>query len=95
MFDRAFFEQDFLKQVRSFAQEQKVTSPVVELLLEDGSFIYLKQILQIKESWFSLAVYDESEPKQLFCPYYGVKRIAFYKTAPKHAKLKELGFQLG
>ena len=94
MFDRTFFEQDFLKQVRSFAQEQKVTSPVVELLLDDGSLIYLKQILQIKESWFALAVYDEGEPMLLFCPYYSVKRIAFYKNPPKHAKLKELGFQL-
>jgi hypothetical protein len=95
VFDRTFFEQDFIRRLRTFAQEQNVSAPVVELLLDDGSAVYVKQILQIKENWFALVVYDDSEPKQLFCPYYSIKRIAFYKVPPKHAKVKELGFQLG
>ena len=91
MFDRAFFEQDFLKQVRAFAQSQNVAAPVVELLLDDGSLIYVKRILQVKERWVALNVHDDEE-RQLFCPYYSIKRLSFYKAPPKSAKSKDLGF---
>jgi hypothetical protein len=94
MFDRTFFEQHFHAQARAFAREHKVASPVVELLLDDGSLLHVKSVLQTRENWLCLSAYDEEGTRQIYCLYYSIKRITLYAHAPKAAKTRELGFQL-
>ena len=94
MFDRAFFEQHFLEQVRGFARERKVASPVVEFLLDDGSVVYVRSVLQMRENWLCLTVHAEDGPRQVYCLYYSIKRITFHAQAPAAAKPRDVGFQL-
>lgn len=85
MFDRAFFERQFLEHVRQFCREQKISAPVVELLLDDGTTLRLRAIIQIRESWLSLSAHGEgSEARLILCPYFTIKRISF--SAPASAK---------
>ena len=95
MFDRTFFEQHFRDQARTFAREQKVASPVVEFLLDDGSVLHIRSLLQMKENWLCLSAYDDETTRQIYCLYYSIKRITLYPHPPKGAKSRELGFQLG
>lgn len=94
MFDRAFFEQHFMAQAKSFAQDHKVSSPVVEFGLDDGSLLYVRSLLQTRENWLCLSAYDEDGTRQIYCLYYSIKRITFYPRAPKTAKSRDIGFQL-
>ena len=85
MFDRTFFERQFLEHVRQFCRDQKISAPVVELLLDDGTVLRLRAIVQTRESWLSLSAHGEgSEAQMIFCPYFTIKRIAF--SAPSSAK---------
>ena len=85
MFDRAFFERQFLDHVRQFCREQKIAGPVVDLLLDDGSTLRLRAISQIREAWLGLSVYgDGGESRLILCPYFTIKRITF--SAPSSAK---------
>lgn len=95
MFDRAFFEQHFLGQAKSFAQDRKVPSPVVEFLLDDGTALYVRSLLQTREGWLCLQAYDEDGTRQIYCLYYSIKRITFHAQAPKTAKSRDVGFHLG
>jgi hypothetical protein len=95
MFDRAFFEQHFQDQVRAFAREHRVARPVVELLLDDGTAVYVRSVLQTRESWLALSVWDADGPRQLFCPYYGIRRITLYAKPPKGAPGAEAALELG
>ena len=95
MFDRTFFEQHFLEQAKSFARDRKVPSPVVEFLLDDGSVLYVRSLLQMKENWLCLQAYDEDATRQIYCLYYSIKRITLHAQAPKTAKSRDIGFQLG
>ena len=94
MFDRMFFEQHFPAQARAFAREHKVGSPVVEFLLDDGTVLHVRSLLQTKENWLCLLVYDEEVTRQIYCLYYSIKRIALSPHPPKGAKPRDLGFQL-
>ena len=94
MFDRAFFEQHFPHQARAFARDHEVASPVVEFLLDDGSVLHVRSLLQTKESWLCLQAYDEGGTRQIYCLYYSIKLITLYAHPPKGAKPGELGFQL-
>lgn len=94
MFDRTFFEQHFSDQTRAFAREHKVQNPVVEFLLDDGSVLHVRSLLQTKENWLCLQAHDEEAPRQIYCPYYSIKRITLYAQPPKGAKARDLGFQL-
>jgi hypothetical protein len=95
MFDRAFFEQHFLEQARAFARERKITSPVIELLLDDGSVLYVKSLLQTRENWLCLQAHAEDGPRQIYLPYYSIKRITLHTQAPAGAKPRDVGFSLG
>jgi hypothetical protein len=95
MFDRIFFERDFDDQVRAFAREHKVASPVVELLLDDGSTLYVKSIRLAKEHWLSLTVYDEDAARQIYTLYYSIKRITLHARPPKTDAPRDLRFQPG
>lgn len=95
MFDRTFFEQHFQEQARAFARDHKVASPVVEFLLDDGSVLHVRSLLQTRENWLCLQAYDEEATRQIYCPYYSIKRITLFPHPPKSAKARELGFQLG
>ncbi len=95
MFDRAFFEQHFSEQAKGFARDRKVPSPVVEFLLDDGSVLYVRSLLQTRENWLCLQAYDEDATRQIYCLYYSIKRITFHAQAPKTAKSRDIGFQLG
>ncbi|MBI4589232.1 MAG: hypothetical protein HY725_10365 [Candidatus Rokubacteria bacterium] len=94
MFDRAFFEQHFHEQTRAFAREHTVASPVVEFLLDDGSLLYVRSLIQTKENWLCLLAYDDEATRQIYCPYYSIKRITLHAHPPKTAPRRELGFQL-
>ena len=94
MFDRTFFEQHFHAQARAFAREHKVGSPVVEFLLDDGTVLHVRSLLQTKENWLCLLVYDEEVTRQIYCLYYSIKRIALSPHPPKGVKSRDLGFQL-
>ena len=94
MFDRMFFEQHFPAQARAFAREHKVGSPVVEFLLDDGTVLHVRSLLQTKENWLCLLAYDEEVTRQIYCLYYSIKRIALSPHPPKGAKPRDLGFQL-
>ena len=94
MFDRMFFEQHFLEQAKGFARERKIASPVVEFLLDDGSVVYVRSVLQTREHWLCLTVHAEDGPRQVYCPYYSIKRITFHAQAPAAAKPRDVGFQL-
>ena len=95
MFDRAFFEQHFMAQAKSFAQDRKVGSPVVEFLLDDGTVLYVRSLFLTKENWLCLQAHDEDGPRQIYLLYYSIKRITLHPQAPKTAKLRDIGFQLG
>jgi hypothetical protein len=95
MFDRGFFEQQFHEQTRAFARDHKVASPVVEFLLDDGSVLYVRSVVQTKEHWLCLLAYDEEATRQVYCPYYCIKRITFHVAPPKNAARRELAFQPG
>ena len=95
MFDRVFFERDFADQMRAFARDQKVPSPVVEFLLDDGTTLYIRSLLQTKENWLSLSAYEEDGTRQIYCPYYSIKRITLHARSPKSAAGRDLGFQVG
>ena len=94
MFDRTFFEQQFHAQIRAFAREHKVQSPVVEFLLDDGSVLHVRSLLQTKENWLCLQAYDDEASRQIYCLYYSIKRITLSSQPPKGAKARDLGFQL-
>ncbi len=68
---------------------------MVELLLDDGTVLYVRSLLQTKENWLSLQAYDEDGTRQIYCLYYSIKRITFHAAPPKAAKARDLGFQLG
>ncbi len=95
MFDRAFFEQHFHEQIRAFSREHKVPAPVVEFLLDDGSILYVRSLIQTKENWLSLSAFEEDGTRHIYCPYYCIKRITFYARPPRTAARHDLGFQLG
>ncbi len=95
MFDRTFFEQHFQEQARAFARDHKVASPVVEFLLDDGSVLHVRSLLQTRENWLCLQAYDEEATRLIYCLYYSIKRITLLPHPPKSAKARDLGFQLG
>lgn len=85
MFDRIFFERQFLDFAQQFCRDQKIAAPVVELLLDDGTVLRLRTITQTKESWISLSTHGErGEARMILCPYFTIKRITF--AAPASAK---------
>jgi len=94
MFDRMFFEQQFLEQAKGFARERKIASPVVEFLLDDGSILYVRSLLQTREHWLCLLAHAEDGPRQIYLLYYSIKRITFHAQAPAAAKSRDVGFQL-
>lgn len=94
MFDRAFFEQHFHDQMRMFAREHKLTNPVVEFVLDDGSELFVRGVLQTRESWLCLVAYDAETTRQIYCPYYSIKRITLYAQSPPAAKGRDVAFQL-
>ncbi len=94
MFDRIFFERHFPDLVREFARSYKTDSPAVEFLLDEGP-VYVRAIEQTREGWLAMTVHDEAHGARLvLSPYFSIKRITFYKTAPKPAKQGEAGFQI-
>ena len=94
MFDRMFFEQQFPEQAKGFARERKIASPVVELLLDDGSILYVRSLLQTRESWLCLLAHAEDGPRQIYLLYYSIKRITLHAQAPAGVKPRDVGFQL-
>ncbi|MBI3028936.1 MAG: hypothetical protein HYY64_05450 [Candidatus Rokubacteria bacterium] len=94
MFDRAFFEQHFLDQARGFARERKIASPVIEFLLDDGSLLYVRSLLQTRENWLCLLAHDEDGPRQIYLLYYSIKRITLRAQAPAAAKPRDVAFRL-
>ncbi|MEK6665083.1 MAG: hypothetical protein AABZ20_01470 [candidate division NC10 bacterium] len=95
MFDRAFFEQHFLDQAKGFARERKIASPVVEFLLDDGSLLYVRSLLQTRENWLCLQAHAEDGPRQIYLLYYSIKRITLHAQAPAAVKPRDVGFPLG
>ncbi|MFQ5828926.1 MAG: hypothetical protein ACE5JD_07200 [Candidatus Methylomirabilia bacterium] len=86
MFDRTFFERQFLDQVQAFCREQKIAAPVVELLLDDGSVLRLEAIGQVRENWLALKASAESgNTRLILCPYFSIKRITFSAPTAKSA----------
>ncbi len=84
-----------MAQLRAFAQERKVASPVVEFLLDDGTVLYVRNLLQTRENWLSLQAHDEAGPRQIYLLYYSIKRIILHAQAPAAAKPRDVGFPLG
>ena len=85
MFDRTFFERQFPDQAQQFCRQQNISAPVVELLLDDGTVLRLRTIVQIRESWLGLSAHGEGGKSRLvLCPYFTIKRITF--SAPASAK---------
>lgn len=95
MFDRTFFEHHFHDQVRAFARERQVSAPVVELLLDDGNVLYLRSVLQTREHWLCLAAYDDEATRQIYCPYFSIRRITLFTRPPKGAPSGDPRFHLG
>ena len=67
---------------------------MVEFLLDDGSVVYVRSLLQTKENWLCLAVHAEDGPRQVYLLYCSIKRITFHAQAPAAAKPRDVGFQL-
>lgn len=85
MFDRTFFDRQFLDCAQQFCRDHKIAAPVVELLLDDGTAFRLRAIGLIKESWLSLSAHGErGEARVVLCPYFTIKRITF--SAPGSPK---------
>lgn len=95
MFDRAFFEQHFREQTKAFAREHKLASPVVEFVLDDGTVLYVQSVIQTRENWLCLIAHDEDATRQVYCPYYSIKRITLYPGAPKPTQGRDVTFRLG
>jgi len=85
MFDRTFFERQFLDHAQQFCREQKVAAPVVELLLDDGTVLRLRAVIQTRENWLGFSAYGEGDHARLIlCPYFTIKRISF--SVPSSSK---------
>ena len=89
MFDRAFFEGQFLDHVQQFCREKGIVAPVVDLLLDDGSVIRLRAIRKVREGWLALSAYGDGDDSRLIlCPYFTIKRITFSTpSSPKDGVL--------
>ena len=68
---------------------------MVEFLLDDGSILYVRSLLQTRENWLCLLAHAEDGPRQIYLLYYNIKRITLHAQAPAAAKPRDVGFPLG
>ena len=68
---------------------------MVEFLLDDGSILYVRSLLQTRENWLCLQAHAEDAPRQIYLLYYSIKRITLHAHAPAAAKSRDVGFPLG
>jgi hypothetical protein len=94
MFDKAYFEKEFPKQLERFKKESKSNDAKVAFVCGENH-ILVTEIEEIKEAWISVRVHDgeyKSEGKSpvlMFTLYEKIHQVFFYPLKGEHA----LGFR--